>query len=333
MAAGPSQYGSFVISLDLELMWGVRDHRKVADYGAHVRGVQQAIPALLDLFDEFGIKATFATVGLLFKGEKQDMLRASPDLKPSYSDANLSPFNGHFVQVGQNEVDDPHHFGTGLLRLITARQQHEIATHTWSHYYCLEPGQTVEQFKADVACAVSVAREQGHAIRSIVFPRNQYAPAYLAACAELGLMCYRGNEDHWVHRPVPDSGRTPLRRALRLLDHYVNITGHHSPRADELKGPLPVNVPASRFLRPVSKRLSLLEPARLKRITKGLTHAAERQGIYHLWWHPHNFGVGLPENIAFLRNVLEHFKTLERTTGMRSETMWQVAQRIEPSLA
>lgn len=66
---------------------------------------------------------------------------------------------------------------------------------------------------------------------------------------------------------------------------------------------------------------------------KSMTFAAKRQGIYHLWWHPHNFGVDLAQNIAFLRKVLEHFKTLERTTGMRSETMWQVAQRIEPSLA
>ncbi|QQR86180.1 MAG: polysaccharide deacetylase family protein [Flavobacteriales bacterium] len=333
MSAGPSQYGSFVISLDLELMWGVRDHRTIADYGAHVRGVKEAIPAMLDLFDEFGVRATFATVGLLFKPDKQGMLSASPALKPSYADANLSPFNGHFGQVGQSEADDPHHFGTSPLHMIAARRQHEIATHTWSHYYCLEPGQTVEQFKADLACANTVAKEQGHMIRSIVFPRNQYAPTYLEACAEQGLKCYRGNEDHWVHRPVPDSGRTPLRRAIRLLDHYVNVTGHHTPRVDELKGTLPVNVPASRFLRPVSKQLGMLEPLRSRRITKSMTNAAERHGIYHLWWHPHNFGVDLQDNIAFLRKALEHFRSLERTKGMRSETMWQVAQRIEPSLA
>lgn len=333
MAAAPSQHGSFVISLDFELMWGVRDHRAVVDYGAHIRGVRQAMPAMLDLFDEYGIRATFATVGLLFMANKQGMLGASPALKPDYEDDNLSPFNGYFAQVGNTEADDPHHFGTSLLHMVTARPQHEIATHTWSHYYCLEPGQSVEQFKADLTCALSAAKEQGHVIHSIVFPRNQYAPPYLAALAELRVHCYRGNEDHWVHRPVPESGRTPFRRAVRLLDHYVNLTGHHAPRLDELQGPFPVNVPASRFLRPVSKRLGLLEPLRLNRITRSMTHAAERGRIFHLWWHPHNFGVNLPENIAFLRKLLEHFRQLERTNGMRSETMWQVAQRIQPGSA
>ena len=35
--------GSFVISLDFELMWGVRDHRSIADYGDAVLGGREAI--------------------------------------------------------------------------------------------------------------------------------------------------------------------------------------------------------------------------------------------------------------------------------------------------
>ena len=60
------QYGTFVISLDFELLWGVRDQRTIADYGANILGVRQVVPALLDLFAERNIACTWATVGLLF---------------------------------------------------------------------------------------------------------------------------------------------------------------------------------------------------------------------------------------------------------------------------
>src|SRR5450631_2733915 len=34
--------GAFVISLDFELMWGVRDKRTIADYGRNILGVRRA---------------------------------------------------------------------------------------------------------------------------------------------------------------------------------------------------------------------------------------------------------------------------------------------------
>src|SRR5262245_45875552 len=40
------RYGAFVISLDFELLWGVRDRRTAADYGMNIRGVRDVVPAL-----------------------------------------------------------------------------------------------------------------------------------------------------------------------------------------------------------------------------------------------------------------------------------------------
>src|SRR5712664_2613383 len=60
------QYGAFVISLDFELLWGVRDTRTIADHGSDILGVREVIPALLDLFAERNIACSRATVGLLF---------------------------------------------------------------------------------------------------------------------------------------------------------------------------------------------------------------------------------------------------------------------------
>ena len=55
--------GLFIISLDFELLWGVRDKRTKETYGQNILGVQEVIPQLLDLFDKYDITATFATVG------------------------------------------------------------------------------------------------------------------------------------------------------------------------------------------------------------------------------------------------------------------------------
>src|SRR3954466_12230466 len=84
------QYGTFVISLDFELLWGVRDKRTVADYGANIRGVRDVVPALLDLFAERGIACTWATVGLLFVGTKEAMVAALPTRKPDYANPQIS---------------------------------------------------------------------------------------------------------------------------------------------------------------------------------------------------------------------------------------------------
>ena len=56
--------------------------------------------------------------------------------------------------------------------------------------------------------------------------------------------------------------------------------------------------------------------------------AARRRTLFHLWWHPHNFGVDLQENLAFLRDILDHFRTLQDRYGMRSMTMAALADEV-----
>ena len=92
--------GKFVISLDFELMWGVRDKKDKTNYGDNILGVHKVIPKLLETFRKFDIKATFSTVGLLFFETKQELLKSIPSIKPQYKDLNLSAYNGHFDIVG-----------------------------------------------------------------------------------------------------------------------------------------------------------------------------------------------------------------------------------------
>ncbi len=84
------------------------------------------------------------------------------------------------------------------------------------------------------------------------------------------------------------------------------------------------DVAASRFLRPFSHTTRLLDPFRLARIKQAMDVAAQG-GIFHLWWHPHNFGVNVTENMTFLNEILKHFSRLRDETGMTSSCMGDFA--------
>jgi hypothetical protein len=46
---------------------------------------------------------------------------------------------------------------------------------------------------------------------------------------------------------------------------------------------------------------------------------------FHLWWHPHNFGLNLRENLAFLEELLRHHRNLRERYGVVPMTMGEMA--------
>jgi len=314
--------GAFVISLDFELYWGVRDSRDLFTYQENILGARQAIPKLLALFQEYKIKATIAAVGLLCFDNKEELIKSIPSPLPHYTNPKYNWYPDHLNTIGANETEDKFHYGLSLIKEIQATQQHELATHTFAHYYTLEEGATPESFRADLQAAKKRAATLNLPFNSIIFPRNQYNDVFLAICKEEGLRGFRGTEDNWIYRPLSRVLESKWRRAVRFLDSYFNISGSHCHNWEDLKHPSGLyNIPSSRFLRPYSQKLRLFERLRLKRITNAMTHAAINGQIFHIWWHPHNFGKDLQINLAFLRSILEHQNTLNKIYGFESHTM------------
>jgi hypothetical protein len=243
-----------------------------------------------------------------------------PARKPSYLDRRLSPYEA-LDDIGADEKSDPIHFGASLVRAIAGTPGQELASHTFSHFYCLEAGQTEAEFDADLATAQQLATDFG-GVRSLVFPRNQYNPAYRNVLLRNGIRAYRSTGTHWAYRPST-TRQPPAKRAVRLLDAYLPLSTHtHRVRrsADGL-----VDVPASAFLRPYSPRLRSLERLRVARIRRAMSRAAQRNECFHLWWHPHNFGVNLRENMAVLDAVLDDFELLHRKGLLESKHMGDLA--------
>lgn len=331
-AVGSGLPGAFVISLDFELAWGAARWR-TDGYARNLHGARAAIPRLLDLFSEHDIAATWAAVGFLFARSREEMVAdgPAPEERPAYRDPGL---DAYAQPVGENEDDDPLHFAPSLIARIRDTARQEIATHTFSHYYCCAAGQTAETFRADLQSARAIARRQGIDVTSIVFPRNQHNPAYDAILAAAGIRAYRGSPRAWMwRRAEARDGTSPGRRGGRLFDSYVNLSGHGTVRWGEVLQPSGLSdVRASHFLRPVSPRArgrALL----LRRIRNSLRAAASRGEIYHLWWHPHNFGRHPEANLAGLRAILEEFARLRADTGMRSLSMGDVDGIVRAEVA
>lgn len=313
--------GAFVVSLDFELHWGVRDrHAPGSPYARALLGARTVVPRLLDLFEEFEVAATWATVGFLFAASREELERFEPSLRPAYLDRTLAPYG---EPLGADETEDPLHFAASLVRRVQRTPRQEIATHTFSHYYCGEAGQNRETFRADLSAACAIAAHRGVRLRSIVFPRNQHNPAYDDILVESGIEAYRGNprSDMWRFGDARESAR-PWKRTARLVDAYAGAAAPSTTSWEEVPQPNGLSdVRASCMLRPYRPALRHLERLRLRRIRRGLHFAARAGRIFHLWWHPHNMGVHQQENLDFLRRVLIEFAACRERHGMRSLSM------------
>ena len=325
------KHGFFVVSLDLELFWGMFDKTTLEEYGERIKGERTAIPRTLGLFTKYGIHATWAGVGMLMARTKAELMALLPpqELRPQYTDMRASSYE-HIknTRIGNDENSDPYHFGSSFVRMIQETPHQEFGNHTFSHYYCID-GYTNDTpvFVRDMETFEKIAATYGIRATSIVFPRNQASHEALYTCRERGITAYRGNEEHVLYAPRKESAQSLLIRGTRLLDHYCNLSGHHTY-------PLPhpdvyglFNVPSSRFFRPFLRPLRFFEWLRLRRIKKSMTHAAKHGEIFHLWWHPHNMGIDQTENFKNLEEILRHFRVLQKRYRMESAHMHDIATR------
>ncbi|WP_242131027.1 polysaccharide deacetylase family protein [Aestuariivivens marinum] len=312
--------GKFVISLDYELMWGVRDKRTIESYGVNIENVPKVIDHLLFYFKKYNVKGTFAIVGFLFARTKQELKKYFPEIRPNYVDHNLSPYLGYIDSLSEENFRI-YHSAIDCINKIKRCKEHEICTHTFSHYYCLEKGQNKASFEADIKSALKIAEKEGINIKSIVFPRNQDNSDYSQILLKNNISVFRGNEKSWFYSSVNEDDETLVRRIMRLIDTYINISGHHCYSNLELRNNGINNLPSSRFLRPYNPSLKMFETLRLRRIKRSMTYAAKNGLIYHLWWHPHNYGSHLQQNFSFLNKILEHYEKLNKDYNFKSCTM------------
>lgn len=297
----------FVISIDFELKWGVFD--VLGDrYNKNIIGARSAVPKILDMFQMYDVNATWAVVGFLFCRDDRERFKYDPFLKPSYVNSKLDSYG---CVVGENEDVDDLHFGHSLVKMVHECPGQELASHSYSHYYCLADGQNINEFEDDVRAAVYVAKDKfGVDLKSFVFPRNEVNLEYLDVLKKYSFRIYR---DVYPTKYKNDV----LERVFRFLNSFVPISRHvvnHSVDRRGLK-----STKGDRFLRPYL--FPVFNYLMLKRIRQEMLFAAKNNSVFHLWWHPHNFGVNQEKNFRNLENILKYYKTLNKKYNMKSVCM------------
>ncbi len=297
----------FVISIDFELRWGVFDSYGES-YNENILGARKAVPKILALFEKYDINATWATVGLLFNESDEDYRKYKPAATPSYEDKSLNAFD---VSVGKNEDEDKLHFAHSLIQLIKDSPGQELASHSYSHYYCQSKGQTAQEFDSDIQSAVAIAKDKFKInLKSFVFPKNQVNREYLDILRKNSFSIYR------EHSPSTFNWNF-AERCYRLLNSFFMLSNGAANRVQEIDGIKAVN--GDRFLRPY--KFPVLNYLMLKRINDEMSFAAKNGSVYHLWWHPHNFGKNLNKNLNNLENILSAYAALRKKYDMRSVCM------------
>ncbi|PRY13308.1 polysaccharide deacetylase [Pontibacter ummariensis] len=322
----------FTISLDFELYWGIFDRVPLEEKGRYFENTRQVIPEMLAHFEREEIRVTWATVGMLFANDWDDWTSFKPKVLPDYENQALSSYRLQNWYAGKPELA-PYLFAPALVDQIKNTPYQEMATHTYSHYYCREAGQTVDQFRSDLQAAKSIAARKGAMLHSMVFPRNQLNEDYLKVCFEEGIKTVRSNPVDWFWDM--NVKERLLKRLFRSADAYVPVGAKTSYKLSslQLKEGLPLAIPASRLLRPIHPKYNFLNRLRLKRVLREMTAAAKARECYHLWWHPHNFGDSPRQSLQDLVLILNHFMKLKETYGMVSMSMLDVYHHIQKGKA
>lgn len=310
------QPGTLVFSLDTELAWGyfdldARRERLFSPDGSRER---RSIAGLLDLCEEFEVRATWALVGHLFHPRCEDC-----DPCP------LVAWRGRYRSFEQiHQTDHPLWYAEDVLeQLLARRDRHEIACHGYSHRPW--PELSPDEARMEAETWIRLAAQRGLKPGSLVFPRNQIA--HLDQLREAGFTSYRDAD------PLPGDGRrTPFRAALKLLGQ---VTGRVVPPTcaledlDHREGLL--RQPPSAYLFDIRRSLEgLLDRAGLARLRlgsliRGIRQAGAKGEILHLWAHPWEFRNR--HDLDKLRALFEVFAE-ERAEGrLVSATMGEITRR------
>jgi len=321
--------GIFAVSLDFELHWGCFEHMRIIDEAKinYFSNTRNAIPKMLAQFEKGEIHVTWAAVGMLYCRDKNEWENNKPSIIPTFSNRNASAYEW-VNEFGFKEDKDQQHFAPELIALIQKTPFQEIGTHTYAHYFCLEPGQTKEQFREDIKIACKLAAERGITIRSLVFPRNQYNESYLSVCNEFGITSVRTNPDIWYWSYSNTAGSF-MKRFFRAGDAYLKFQPIKTQYLRDIKtDQLPLQLPATRLYRAWRPKYAIENKLKIRRILNEMTNAARKGAYYHIWWHPHNFGFQPEECLAELNVIINHFNALKKEYGFRSMNMGEITDYL-----
>ncbi len=134
-----------------------------------------------------------------------------------------------------------------------------------------------------------------------------------------------------IWSPVTNNGSGFIRKVVRTADAYVQVGANRTSyplKSISIIPGEPLQLPASRFLRPWRSKYKFANKWRLRRLCQEIRTAAIRNECYHLWWHPENFGDHPEENMEGLAVLLQQYQKCKKKYGMNSWNMGEYATKL-----
>lgn len=298
-AESPFKKGIVVFSADFEMAWAFR-FSKTKNREAVKKGLEERenIPVLLELFHQYRIPVTWATVGHLFLSEcsKGTNGLAHPALpRPGYfENRNWNFSSGDWYQDDPctNVVKDPAWYASDLIdKIISSDVKHEIACHTFSHLDFKYKNCPKVLADAELDECIKHAANLNIDLKSIVFPGG--TSGNYESLVERGFICYRKPMKNHIDLPSIDKyGLVAVPSSLGLdKDPYGWTREFH-----------------------------------LKMIRLYLEKAARRKLVCHFWFHP-SMDLWYLENV--MPEVLKMVALYEGSYKIEVKTMGQVAEEYK----
>ena len=281
------QKACFIISLDCEGKWGFADRIGLShDQVLTHQNLHKAYDSILRTLADYNLKATFAFVAA-FTLSEQDYLRQ----KIWFSERLFAGKNwlDHFKRQVEQENNTEGWFAPDIFVRVREHQQHEIATHGFTHLPFQESLTSRDAIEKELAGINAWATWQGLDIKTMVFPRNRVG--YTDLLVKAGIQAYRDMPLYFDMKP---------RWAAEALKYIEGTVSQPHPKAAS-----PLKIPGGSLM--AFRRQYRLPPnfMILKRWQAIIDHAVEHKQVAHLWMHPHNMINGLDQAWLF-REILKY---------------------------
>lgn len=289
-----AQRGSFVLSLDFELIWGTLDLFGPEGFrSACVLERRTIVSDLLKLLDEYEIPATWCTVGHLFldrcDGKHADRVRAKHAWHPE---------DWFRHDPGGDEGPDSIFLGRALVeKVLACRTKQEIGFHSFSHMIWGDSGFSREAAESEIDGCYEAASWLGFKPASFVFPRNK--PGFLDVLASRGVRVFRGPGPRFYER---DENASPVGRLAHLMEVAMGTQAPTVRATRDAHGL--VNLPGSMIYFPAHGVRGLIPiERRVARARKAIRRAAQDGSTFHMWFHPTNLADHYDRMMAGLREI------------------------------
>ncbi|QEE25641.1 hypothetical protein CS053_14865 [Rhodanobacter glycinis] len=296
-----------IISLDCEGKWGVADRPVERRDFIKTQDLTDCYSRILDVFDKFDAKGTFAFVSALcLTPEEAEDALSEADLR--YNSKNWLDTPLAEIRAGSSDGWS----APRLVDLVRQREGHHVCTHGGTHLPYSDVLTPKDSVLWDIGFAKSIHSRLNLGWDTIIFPRN--VEGHLDGVASAGIRGYRSMDS--VERIA---GR--LGKAARLANEFVNgdrrgLWGGRS----YTESPLCALSPGKFINAEIGIRKCVKPHHTIDRVKKLLDFACANSRVVHMYTHPHNF-ISDPRMFLKLDAILEIASRLVSEGRLRVITM------------